>query len=128
MLCLTPNFWDAATNVCQAKRNYSQPFEAGRRVTQGGPLLAKLFSIIASAEVHKWIRLMRKMLDYTKDDLPERIEALFTAFYVDDRYIASHDAKFLQDDLNILVKTFKPVGLTINTKKTQVMVCTPGKT
>jgi hypothetical protein len=35
--------------------------------------------------------------------------------------------EFLQEALNILVKTFKHIGLATNTKKTQAMVCTPGK-
>ncbi len=46
MLCLIRNFWDSATNVCQAKSNYGRPFKAGRGVTQGGPLLVKLFNIV----------------------------------------------------------------------------------
>ena len=52
---------------------------------------------------------------------------LFAIFYVDDGYIASNNAEFLQEALNILVKTFTRVGLAMNTKKTQAMVCTPGK-
>jgi hypothetical protein len=48
-------------------------------------------------------------------------------FYVDDGYITSRDAEFLQEALDILVKTFKQVGLATNTKKTQAMICTPGK-
>ena len=46
---------------------------------------------------------------------------------MDDGYIASRDTEFLQEALDILVETFKRVGLTTNTKKTQAMVCTPGK-
>jgi len=45
---------------------------------------------------------------------------------VDDGYIASRDAEFLQEALDVLVETFKCVGLATNTKKTQAMVCTPG--
>ena len=46
---------------------------------------------------------------------------------MDDGYIASRDAEFLQEALNILAETFKSIGLATNTKKTQAMVCTPGK-
>jgi len=42
MLRLIHNFWEMATNVCRAKGNYGRPFKAGRGVTQGGPLSAKL--------------------------------------------------------------------------------------
>jgi len=127
MLRLIRNFWEMATNVCRAKGNYGQPFKAGRGVTQGGPLSAKLFNIIVDAVVREWMRLMRETLDDSGGYLTDQIEALFAIFYVDDGYIASRDAEFLQEALDILVKTFKCVGLATNTKKTQAMVCTPGK-
>ena len=55
------------------------------------------------------------------------MKELFAIYYVDNGYIASKDAKFLQEALDILVETFKLVGLAMNTKKTQAMVCTPVK-
>ncbi len=63
MLRLIRNFWETATNVCRAKGNYGRPFKAGRGVTQGGPLLAKLFNILVDAVVREWMRLMRETLD-----------------------------------------------------------------
>jgi hypothetical protein len=63
--------------------------------TQGGPLLANFLNIVVNAVVHKWMRLMRKTLDYTKGNLAERIEGLFAVFYIDDKYIASCNAEFL---------------------------------
>ena len=33
----------------------------------------------------------------------------------------------VQEALDVIVKTFKCVGLATNTKKTQAMVCSPGK-
>ena len=88
---------------------------------------AKVFNIIVDAVVHEWIRIMRETLDDSDDELAAQVEALFAIFYVDDGYIASKDAKFLQEALDILVETFKLVGLAMNTKKTQAMVCMPGK-
>ncbi len=70
---------------------------------------------------------MRETLDDSGGHLSTQIEALFAIFYVDDGYIALRDAEFLQEALNILVETFKRVGLATNTKKTQAMVCTLGK-
>ena len=127
MLRLICNFWESATNVCRAKGNYGRPFKAGRGVTQGGPLSAKLFNLIVDAVVREWIRQMRDTLDDPQGRLTDQIEALFAIFYMDDGYIASRDAEFLQSALDILVDTFKRVGLATNTKKTQAMVCTPGK-
>ncbi len=127
MLRLIHNFWDSVTNVCWAKGNYSCPFKASRGVTQGGPLLAKLFNILINAVVQEWMRLMHATINDADGGLAECIAGLFAVFYIDDGYIASRDAEFLQEALDILVKTFKRVGLAMNTKKIQAMVCTPGR-
>ena len=58
------NFWDTAINLCWAKGNYGRPFQAGRGVTQGGPLLAKLFNILFNAMACEWMRLMQETLDF----------------------------------------------------------------
>jgi len=96
-------------------------------VTQGGPLSAKLFNIIVNAVVREWMRIMRETLDDSDGQLAARVEAFFAIFYVDDGYIASKDAEFLQEALDILVEKFKRVSLAMNMKKMQAMVCTPGK-
>ena len=129
ILRLIRNFWDEAINVCRAKGNYGEPFKAGRGVTQGGPLSARLFNIIVDAVVREWMRLIRETqnIGITEEEREALTEALFAIFYVDDGYIASRDPEFLQLAINTLVETFKRVGLETNTKKTQAMVCTPGK-
>ena len=114
-------------NVCRASGNYSTPFKAGHGVTQGGLLLAKLFNIMVDAVVREWLRILREELDMEGEELDSMMEALFAIFYVDDAYIAARDPIFLQQVIDILVTTFKRVGLETNTKKTQVMTCTPGK-
>jgi hypothetical protein len=48
-------------------------------------------------------------------------------FYIDDAYLASRDPEFLQRALDILVNLFPRVGLKTNMKKTQTIICTPGK-
>ena len=55
MRWLIRHFWDEATNVCRASGNYGAPFKAGHGVTQGGPLLAKLFNVIVDAVVREWL-------------------------------------------------------------------------
>ena len=52
---LIRHFWDKATNVCRASGNYGAPFKAGRGVTQGGPLSAKLFYVLVDAVVREWL-------------------------------------------------------------------------
>jgi hypothetical protein len=53
--------------------------------------------------------------------------AFFAIFYVDDAYLASWDAGFLQHLLDILANLFKRVSLQTKTSKTQTMICTPGR-
>ena len=85
--------------------------------------MTKLFNIIVDAVVCKWMRLMRETLDDSGGYSTDQIEALFAIFYVDDGYIALRDAEFLQEAIDILVETFKRVGLATHTKKTQAMWC-----
>jgi hypothetical protein len=120
-------FWDLARNICWAKENYSQPFKASCSVTQGGPLSAKLFNIVINMVVCEWMGLMHKMINDVEGNLAECIEGRFAVFFVDNGFIASCNAEFLQEALDILVKTFKCIGLATNTKKTQAMICTPGR-
>jgi hypothetical protein len=88
---------------------------------------AKLFNIIVDAVVRVWMRLMRVTLNNVEGNLAKCIVGLFAVFYVNDGYIASCDAEFLQEALNILIKTFKHTGLATNTKKSQAMICMPGQ-
>jgi hypothetical protein len=52
---------------------------------------------------------------------------LFAIFYIDNPYLASRDASFLQHALVLLVDLFQQVGLQTNTSKMQTMICTPGR-
>ena len=49
MIQLIRTYWRDAIMVCRASGNYGTPFKAGRGVTQGGPLSAKLFNILVDA-------------------------------------------------------------------------------
>ncbi len=49
MIRLIRGYWRDAIMVCRALGNYGMPFKAGRGVTQGGPLSAKLFNIMVDA-------------------------------------------------------------------------------
>ncbi len=58
----------------------------------------------------------------------ELMAAFFAIFYVDYTYLASRDSELLQWVLDIIVNLFAHVGLKTNVKKTQTMICTPGRT
>ena len=126
MIRLIRNYWRDAIMVCRAMGNYGQPFKAGRGVTQGGPLSAKLFNILVDAVVCKLLWLLREEGNYEEAELEELMATFFAIFYVDDAYLASRDAEFLQGTLDIIIRLFEWVGLQTNTKKTQTMICTPG--
>ena len=55
MTRLIRSYWRNAIMVCQAAGNYGTAFKAGRGVTQGGSLSAKLFNILVDAVVWEWI-------------------------------------------------------------------------
>jgi hypothetical protein len=50
--------------VCRAAGNYGTAFKAGRGVTQGRPLSARLFNIMVDAVVWEWIQQLQKNEDY----------------------------------------------------------------
>jgi hypothetical protein len=56
MIRLIHGFWSNAIMVCRAAGNYGMAFKAGHGVTQGGPLLARLFNIMVDAVVREWIQ------------------------------------------------------------------------
>jgi len=113
--------------VCRALGNYGTPFKAGRDVTQGGPLSTKLFNIMVDAVAHEWFRELREGGDYEEWELDELMSTFFAIFYVDNSYLASRDAEFLQRVLELLLSLFARVGLETNVSKTQMMICTPGR-
>ena len=115
--------------VCRASGNYGVPFKAGRGVTQGGSLSAKLFNLLVDAVTWDWqVRLPQEAAkDHEEELIAELIWGFFAIFYVDDANFASHDPVFRQTALDILVKLFKQLGLETNRLKTQAMICTPGR-
>ncbi len=127
MVCLIRNFWWDATMVCRASENYRGPFCAGRGVTQGGPLSAKLFNILVDAVVRDWLRQLIDGGIVNPEELDLLMAAFFAIFYVDDAYLAARDPDFLQVALNSLVSLLKCVGLETNVKKMQTMICTLGR-
>ena len=57
----------------------------------------------------------------------EEIRWFLAAFYADDGLLQSRDPVRLQAAADTLLGLFERAGLKTNTKKTQAMVCIPGK-
>jgi hypothetical protein len=127
MIQLIRGFWRDAIMVCRAAGNYGTAFKAGRGVTQGRPLSAKLFNIMVDDVVREWFHQLWLGREYDETEFAEYITTLFAIFYVDDAYLASWDPEFLQYALTHLVHLFECIGLQTNTTKTQTMICTPSK-
>ncbi len=96
MVRLIHNFWRDATMFCHVSGNYGVPFHAGRGVTQGGPLSAKLFNILVDAVVREWLHQLRDGGIVDPEELDLLMAAFFAIFYVDDTYLAARDPDFLQ--------------------------------
>jgi hypothetical protein len=127
MIRLIRNFWRNAVLVCRASGNYGSSFCAGRGMTQGGPLSAKLFNILVDAVVREWVRQLREESELEEAVITKLMAAFFAIFYFDDAYPASRDLEFLQRALDILINLFARVDLKTNVKKTQTMICMPGR-
>ncbi len=113
--------------VCCAAGNYGTAFKAGRGITQGGPLSAKLFNILVDAVVCKWVWQLEEDGDYKEGKLAVLTATFFAIFYVDNAYLASQNTVFLHHALTLLINFFQRVGLQTYTSKMQTMICTPGR-
>jgi hypothetical protein len=127
MIQLIRSFWRDAIMVCRAAGNYGTAFKAGRGITLGGPLSAKLFNVLVNAIVREWVRQHEEDGDYKEGELVALTSTFFAIFYVNNAYLASQDAGFLQHALTLLADLFQRVGLPTNTSKTQTMICTTGR-
>ncbi len=113
--------------VCCTGGCYGDPFTAYRGVTQGGSLSSLLFNVVVDAVVREWChRILDKKA--TRDGLTmAQSTTQMVSFYVDGGVLSARDPVWLQSALKILITLFEQVGLKMNTKKTQVMTCIPGK-
>jgi hypothetical protein len=127
MIRLIRNFWENAKMVCRVSVNYGTPFQAGRGITQGGPLSAKLFNVLVDTVAQEWMRELREGSALKPDEINRLMASFFTIFYVNDGYLASCDPDFLQRALDVIVSLFTRVGLETNAQKMQTMICTPGR-
>ena len=96
-------------------------------MTQGGPLSAKLFIILVDVVAREWLRILRDESELEEEAIELLLATFFAILYVDDVYLASRDPDFLQRALDVLVDLFVQVGLETSVKKTQTMICTPGR-
>jgi hypothetical protein len=58
--------------------------------------------------------------DYEEEEVADYMATFFAIFYVDDAFLASRDAGFLQHALTLLVDLFRRVGLQANTIKADI--------
>ena len=88
---------------------------------------AKLFNILVDAVAREWLQILRDESVLGEEAIDLLMATFFAIFYVDDAYLASRDPDFHQRALDVLVNLFVRVGLETNVKKTQMMICMPGR-
>jgi hypothetical protein len=113
--------------VCRASINYGTPFQAGRGITQGGPLSAELFNVLVDAITWEWLWELREGSALEPDEIDRLMATFFAIFYVDDAYLASSNPEFLQRALDVIVGLFSHVGLKTNAQKMQTLISTSGR-
>jgi hypothetical protein len=101
LVWLVCSYWRDAIMVCWALGIYGMAFKASRGVTQGGLLSAKLFNILVDVVMQEWIRQLQQGGEFEEEDLLEIMAMFFAIFYVDDAYLASQDAGFLQHNTRL---------------------------
>jgi hypothetical protein len=112
--------------VCCAGGNFGVPFNAGRGVTQGGPLSSFMFNVCVDAVVREWLRQVLGD-DAAQKGLGEAAHDHAVAFFVNDGLVMARCPEWLQSCFTILVNLFERIGLRTNAAKTKVMTCLPGK-
>ena len=110
MIRLIEYFWENAELVCRANGRFGEPFRAHRGVTQGDPVLPKIFNIMVDAIVREWIRQLVGN-EAASEGLKGAIRLLLAIFYADDGYIASRSEEQLQEAIVLLADVFDRVGL-----------------
>ncbi len=80
MIRLIRNFWANAVMVCRASGYYGTPFQAGRGVTQGGPLSAKLFNVLVDAVARECFRRLREESVLEEEETNYLLETFFAVF------------------------------------------------
>ena len=82
---------------------------------------------MVDAVARKWFRELREGGGYEEWELDNLMSTFFAIFYVNEAYLASRDAEFLQHALDLLMSLFARVGLETNVSKMQTMICIPGR-
>jgi hypothetical protein len=80
MIRLIRNFWRNAVLVCRVSGNYGSPFFAGRGMTQGGPLSAKLFNILVNTVVREWVWQLQEESELEEAVIMELMAAFLQSF------------------------------------------------
>jgi hypothetical protein len=126
MLALQKHFWDTAKLVCHARGNYGELFNAGRGITQGGPLSLLMFNVCVDAVVCEWLSQTLGE-EAARNELRDQVVKTLVAFYANDGLNASRDLIWLQESFDVLIGLFEWIGLFMNAAKTKAMKCIPGQ-
>jgi hypothetical protein len=94
---------------------------------QGGPLSSLIFNVVVGAVIREWLWRRFDVEAARSGLMIEQTAVQMVSCYVDNGVLSALDPMWLQSTFNVLIILFKRVGLKTNAKKTQVMMCIPGK-
>ncbi len=83
--------------------------------------------MVVNAVVREWLRQMFNVEAARSGLMMEQMAIQMVSFYMDDGVLSARDPVWLQSVFDILIDLFERVSLKTNAKKTQVMMCIPGK-
>ena len=99
---------------------------AGWGVIQGGPLSPRIFNLMVDAVIREGLR-SQLGAEVAHSGIGNQIRTLLTALYVDNGLVQLRNPVFPQEAFNAQVALFKRFGLRTNTKKTEGVICIPGR-
>ena len=97
-------------------------FKGFHRVTQGDPLLPKIFNVAVDVTMRHWVAVVGEDKAVPKG-LGQSIQRLVAYFYAKNGLITSTRAGRLQKASDVLTNFFNRVDLRMNTHKMTTMVC-----
>jgi hypothetical protein len=120
-------FWDAQQTVVIQSGYHSEPFYVERGVAQGDFPFPTIFNMVVDAIVRSWAAEVLEQEYVAICGGQDEWLKVALIFYAYDGVLTSYDAILAQTSSDYLVHLFFRVGLNANTKKSNSMVCLPGR-
>ena len=119
-------FWDSQKLVARVEGFHGRSFDATRGCTQGSLFSPQLFNMMSDKVIRHWLRQQINDDGIVNNSFGLTVAQRISCFYADDGAVGGRDFQWLQGAMDLLVATFRRIGLAANATKTQAMTCLPG--